>query len=140
MLKTDIIQKAIVRKEDGKVLILRRSNTDTRRPLQWDLPGGFLDDNEELIEGIEREVKEEAGIQVKQTHLIYSQTEHRKWDGGEANAVFLIYSTIANKEEVKLSFEHNDYKWVDLSEILNIFEYKTHLDIINYIIDNQLAL
>ena len=63
-MKTRIVQKAVVLNDAGEVLMLRRSKTDTRRPMQWDLPGGLREENEELLAGVEREITEETGLSV----------------------------------------------------------------------------
>lgn len=137
-MKTLIIQKAIVRREDGKILILRRSSSDTRRPLQWDLPGGQYEPGEEMIKGVEREIKEESGLNVSGTTAIYSKTEHRKWSDGEASAVFIFYVAKASSDKVKLSFEHSEYRWLSISEAIKVFEYPLHLELFNYVQQHDL--
>ena len=41
-LKIIVAQKAIIYNENGEILTIRRSKTDRKRPLTWDLPGGDL--------------------------------------------------------------------------------------------------
>lgn len=57
--KGKVAQKALIVKE-SKVLITR----DSRDPDTWELPGGRLDENEEPVEGLKREMKEELGVDV----------------------------------------------------------------------------
>lgn len=139
-MKTDIVQKAIVLNADGKMLAIRRSNTDTRRPMQWDLPGGHLEDNEEMIAGIIREIKEETGLSVSNVHAIYAYSEPRSWDGGEASVVFITYAAHAPSSDVVLSFEHDKAEWVKIEDAVEMYEYPTHIKILKYIIDNKLVL
>lgn len=140
MLKTDVIQKALLREPSGKFLILRRSKTDTRRPLQWDLPGGTLDDGESLTVGIKREILEESNLEVAMPRLVYSKTEHRKWDDGESNVVFLFYYAQTDSDEVMVSSEHDMYRWVEFDDLFEIYEYDTHLEVFRYIKEKQLEL
>src|SRR5687768_10283071 len=100
-MNTLVIQKSIVL-YDSKLLALRRSETDARRPLEWDLPGGRLDEGESLMEGLHREIKEEAGLTVEGGRLVYSKTEVRAYkdkNGNDTdkqgNCVFLFYLTEA---------------------------------------------
>ncbi len=138
-MKTEIIQKVLIVNPDEKVLLLRRSKTDTRRPLEWDLPGGHLEEGEEMIAGVVREIKEEAGIEVQNTRVLYSQTEVRRWDKNEVNVVFIFYISLTKSSEVKLSFEHVEHAWVSIKEAVSMFEYPTHIEFIKYVIDNKLT-
>jgi len=48
---------------DGKVLLSRRA-IEPRRGY-WDLPGGFLEEGEEPLDGLAREFREETGLAVR---------------------------------------------------------------------------
>ena len=54
--------------EDGRTLLIRRGS----EPLlgQWSIPGGTLELGETLIEGTERELREETGLLVRVLGLI----------------------------------------------------------------------
>jgi ADP-ribose pyrophosphatase YjhB (NUDIX family) len=52
-----------VLERDGKVLLARRAIEP--RLGCWDLPGGFLEEGEEALDGLRRELKEETGIEVE---------------------------------------------------------------------------
>jgi 8-oxo-dGTP diphosphatase len=49
--------------EDGRVLLARRA----AEPFQgrWDIPGGFLEEGEDPVDGLRRELKEETGLDVE---------------------------------------------------------------------------
>jgi len=68
--KVGVAQKTIIVREDGKLLVVRRSKTAPSRPLYWDLPGGGLELGEDPEEGAVREVMEETGIEVKNIKLL----------------------------------------------------------------------
>ncbi|HET8895455.1 MAG TPA: NUDIX hydrolase [Gaiellaceae bacterium] len=55
------VQALVVR--DGRVLLARRD----REPGvgKWDLPGGFLEEGEEPLSGLRRELLEETGLEVE---------------------------------------------------------------------------
>ena len=137
---TVVVQKTLVLNAAGEILILRRSATDNRRPLQWDLPGGQLEAGESLEEGVKREVLEETGLQVEGTHILYSKTEYRKWKEGEASVVFLLYASHATSDSVTVSDEHDHYAWKRIQEALPLFEYPLHIEFLAYVLKNQIAL
>jgi len=49
--------------EDGRVLLARRA----AEPFEgrWDIPGGFLEEGEDPVAGLRRELKEETGLDVE---------------------------------------------------------------------------
>jgi 8-oxo-dGTP pyrophosphatase MutT (NUDIX family) len=144
-LKTDIVLKTLVINSDGKLLLLRRSNTDTRRPLQWDLPGGKMDEGETLEQGAVREVKEEAGIHITdQPMVVFSKAEVASWydqNGHHGrNVVRIYFAAHVDSSKVTLSYEHDQFVWVTLKDALDKIEYDRHKEVIQYILDNDLAL
>ena len=59
----------IVRDDDGRVLLHRRSDTGT-----WGVPGGSLDPDEQPAQACAREVYEETGLIVRPTTLLAVET------------------------------------------------------------------
>jgi|SRR3989344_2088917 len=108
-----VAQKAVLFRGDGTILALRRSNTDSARPLQWDLPGGELEYGEDAIEAIVREVKEETGLDASdlQAFDIISRFNPLKefW-------VTICYHGKPVSTDVVLSYEHDMYRWVSPTE------------------------
>lgn len=139
-MKTAFVQKSLVLNDKGQILIVRRSDTDDRRPLQWDLPGGTLEDDEEMVVGLEREILEETSLTVDRVHLVFSKTEYREWKGGEGSVVFLLYASHLKSGEVILSNEHDKYEWKTIQEALPMFEYPLHLEFLTYILEHKVAL
>jgi 8-oxo-dGTP pyrophosphatase MutT (NUDIX family) len=56
---------AAVRDEQGRVLVMRRSDNG-----EWDFPGGAMNLGETLTEALVREVREETGLHVAPTKLV----------------------------------------------------------------------
>jgi len=52
-----------VLERDGRALLARRRHEP--RKGYWDLPGGFLEEGEEALDGLRREFREETGLQVE---------------------------------------------------------------------------
>ncbi len=134
-MKTRIVAKTVVFNSEGSVLLLRRSGTDTRRPHQWDLPGGEVDDGEDFVQAIVREAREEAGINVvtNPRSLVFSETLV-----ADLNVVFLIFVSTTSDDSVALSSEHEEFTWLPLGEALSAIEYDRHKRALAHILDNNL--
>src|SRR5688572_29186991 len=64
---------AIVRNDEGDVLLVRRLDTG-----DWELPGGRVDPGESAVDALVREVEEEAGLVVDPSRVagIYTDPNH----------------------------------------------------------------
>jgi 8-oxo-dGTP diphosphatase len=64
---------ACVRNEEGRILLLRRSDGENL----WGFPGGAIEPDERAADAVVREVHEETGLQVEPVELIgiYSAPE-----------------------------------------------------------------
>lgn len=109
--------------KDENILILRRSSTDEWMPGHYGLPGGKLDQNENLLDALTRECKEEVGLEVFPKHLIFLP----KISSNKEHAFF--YTTKFNGEP-KLDFEHDDFQWVNPKNLSNYKIVPDLLDIV----------
>lgn len=80
----------------GHVLLGRRANDPNAG--RWDIPGGFLEEGEDALVGLRRELREETGLEIEPTEFLGTWNEPY-WDrdvlcltwlaravGGEAHA------------------------------------------------------
>lgn len=119
-----IIQKivlgAVVISYDNKVLILQRQENEDVFPGMWEIPSGKREELESSEESLLREVKEEANLDIEIVspisvfdYQIEKESEVR--DSTQIN--FLVKAT--NSDDVKISDEHQDFKWVGEKELDN---------------------
>lgn len=106
-------QKAIITNEKNEILLLRRSNK-TPSPGRWDFVGGGLDSGEDPVEGIKREIREEAGLAVSEITPLILESHKENID----HVVLIFYKAKSKSNKVKLSWEHDEYAWVSKKQAL----------------------
>jgi 8-oxo-dGTP diphosphatase len=105
--------RAVIRDHAGRWLLLRRSSQCEHFVGTWELPGGKPDSGETIDRALCREVCEETGLLVHPTKLA-GTTEREMPD---VHLVVLCFYSTAEMRAVTLSDEHDDFAWVQLSEM-----------------------
>lgn len=99
---TGKVSKVVIYDKNGQILLLQRSDDKN----DWDLPGGHLKKDENHLEGVRRETKEE-------TNLSISAPKHVK-----THEHIEFFKCPCPKGDIKLdSNEHVDFKWVNPKDI-----------------------
>lgn len=101
--------------QDHKVLLLRRFNTGYEDG-KYSVCAGHVEADENYIDAMIREAKEEIGIDIEKEDLKAIQIMHRKSDSERMDYFFECtnYSmTVSNCELDKC----DELKWVDLNEL-----------------------
>lgn len=136
---TSVAKLIVVNPASGKMLLIRRSATDNRRPGQWDIPGGMVEANEMLESAAVRECIEEAGIEITQEkiQLIYSDRHYFEDDKSKL-VNWLVFYGLSEQDSVVLSSEHDEYKWVHASEAVSLLEYDRYKNAIGFLAEHRL--
>jgi 8-oxo-dGTP diphosphatase len=103
---------------DRGALILRRSPIETFLTGNFELPGGGVDDGETPESTLCREFFEETGIDVRIVRP-YNLFHYISGDG-KTPVANVSYIVVANADvgEIKLSDEHDGFRWVNDIESL----------------------
>ncbi|RJQ28590.1 NUDIX domain-containing protein [Candidatus Parcubacteria bacterium] len=111
--------KALLKRKDGKYLLIRRSPVKyPEAPNRWDIVGGRINPGETLLQNLKREIKEETNLDlIEEPELIAAQDILKVQGHDERHVVRLTY--IGNIEgEPTLDTEENvEYAWFTLKEI-----------------------
>lgn len=125
-----VVITAIIVKDD-KYLVLQRASHEKKFPLRWTVPGGKLTTADYihlpkdtpdywynvLERTLRREVKEEAGIDIRNIRYVTSLADARGDDDPS-----LVISCMAEYDngEVTLDGSMVDFRWVSLEEAKNV--------------------
>ncbi|MHA2403896.1 MAG: NUDIX domain-containing protein [Candidatus Kariarchaeaceae archaeon] len=109
----------IILEKDGKLLIGRRSPHKYKGGL-WEFPSGRFKQGETIKEAIQREGKEELGVDISPVQLVDAYTFDR--DG--VDTVLLHYFCKYSAEPIQ-SEEHDQLIWADYEEVNEKFSYET---------------
>lgn len=105
----------IIEKED-KYLILRRTSEKDFLPNTLEMVTGRLEKDESPELGLLREIKEETNLDVSILMPIHTGFFYR--GGKDFPMVFIMFWCKYKKGEVKISWEHSEFLWMSLNEIL----------------------
>ena len=97
---------------NGRVLLIKRGHP----PLQgeWSIPGGTLELGETILEGVQRELREETGLEVRVLDLIEVFERVFRDDAGRTQYHFVIldYVCEAVSGEAHAGSDVTDVAWV----------------------------
>lgn len=131
-----VVSKVLVVNEKGDVLVLRRSQTDERRPGQWDFPGGWVEADEDTLTAVKREAVEEAGIELADPKLVFAFSEMTTNHG--SGTWLLFVDQIAGNPDVRLSSEHDLHTWMPPKDLLKEITYERQQKMLSYVLENNL--
>lgn len=121
----DIVQrvacKAVIVKE-GKVLVLREATTyeEGTNHGRYHFPGGRINPGEPFQEGLLREVKEETGLEVQVGEPFFVGEWFPIIRGVKNHIVAIFFLCDPLSDQIILSEEHDDYKWVGHEDMKQI--------------------
>ena len=122
--KTFLVSLKAILISGGEILILRfpKSN-DKKWSLKWQLPGGLLEMNEDIKQGLKRELKEEAGLEINVGKVFaisdfkYKDFTFRDKRKLNTRIVEIGFMCTSKNKKIRLSSEHKNYKWIKKEDL-----------------------
>jgi 8-oxo-dGTP diphosphatase len=100
--------------KDNKLLVIK-----DRIWKKYKLPGGYIDDKENLSKGLQREVLEETGVRVKLDSIV--SLAHSSQSQFEKSNLYVICNATPLSKEIQIvdSNEIIEAKWMDIDDFFN---------------------
>lgn len=110
------VVRLIIKNAQGKVLILKRSNSEYAAD-QWCLPGGKVDYNETIEQSIAKELREETSLECTSAKFLFLQDSIPAIQG-KMHCINLYFECeIAG--DVLINDESSDFAWIGPSDLEN---------------------
>ncbi len=99
----------------------------------WDFPKGNIEDNEYELTTVKREVREETSIDdiefIEGFRKVVEYAYRRA--GRLVHKVVVYYLARTDTTDVRLSYEHNDYRWGRYDETMSILTYRNSKNVLD---------
>jgi nucleoside triphosphatase len=109
---------AFIRNKSGsRFLIVKRSHKEIAYPGKWAFPGGKVEKGSNILETLKREILEEVGIEIEDYKRYLKDYTFIRPDA--YNVVGFCFEVIAKSEDVKISDDFEDFRWIRPDELKN---------------------
>jgi 8-oxo-dGTP diphosphatase len=98
--------------DENKILVAQRS-IQKEHPLKWEFPGGKIKVNENPIEALKREIKEELSVDVKKSKFLLDY----EYDYQEIKKIHLYFYKIDEYIGKVRNIEHNQLLWTHCNDL-----------------------
>src|SRR3989338_5236004 len=116
----------IFRKEGGKIfyLILQYGQG------HWDFPKGHIENQETEQQAARREIEEETGLKEIEFASDFKETIKYffRQKGELINKTVIFFLVETKQTEIKISFEHKAYKWLEYTQAHKELSFKNAKD------------
>jgi len=120
---------ALVHNERGQFLLVRHPERG------WEIPGGYVNTGEDLINALQREVKEETGIDIVVGRLAGIH-QNVQVESSEIPTK-VIFDFLASRQGgiLRTSHEHLEAIWVSRDDVLKMVTHPVFRDRIEHMLD-----
>ncbi|MCP5061715.1 MAG: NUDIX domain-containing protein [Ignavibacteriae bacterium] len=120
--KTNLIEAHIIKKTKKGIeyLIMKRA-LNQKYPNIWQMVTGKIHQDEKAYQTAIREIKEETNLYVDELYTVPNVNSFYD-DTDDSITIIPVFVAVVKKEQdVKLSDEHSEYKWVFADEAKKLF-------------------
>ncbi|MDO8508837.1 MAG: NUDIX hydrolase [Nanoarchaeota archaeon] len=104
----------------GKIILVKRKDSKVGGG-KWGIPSGKVEKKENLLDSIQREIKEETGIEVNKKEINFIHTYKVRRNGEYDFIYHLFYTKMANMKKILLNKEeHLKAIWISPAKALKL--------------------
>lgn len=114
---------AVIVNQEGKILLIRRSQKLDWHPGEWEIMYGRIAQHEDPQAGLAREINEELGITVVAGKPLTCWHIYRGHEQTvENDLIGITFIATTSETQITLSDEHEEYYWVIPKEALSLIK------------------
>jgi 8-oxo-dGTP pyrophosphatase MutT (NUDIX family) len=105
---------------DKKILILKRSQKVKTMKTKWGGISGYIE-QEEPVKRALKEIAEETGLKNKNVTLLRIGEPLEAVESGKPEITWIVHPFLfsSNTDQIRIDWEHDEYKWINPKEIEN---------------------
>ena len=109
---------------EGRILLLKVRSKSSHDAEKWEIPGGKVKKGEFFDQALKREFMEETGLEINIDSLYnVIQNDYTACKTNEkVKSIQLIMKVTSKSDEVKISAEHDDYRWFTREELKELID------------------
>lgn len=111
---------AVIARNDGRILILKRSEDETVYPGYYTFPGGKVEGNDTISETLYKEVSEECGLELNPGFILIKEKSIGRPDGQTSKSLSFL-CTVKDTDSIVLDEnDFTEFRWANLDELKQI--------------------
>ena len=121
-LKKSVVSGVLVKRDDGKFLLVKKANNAGPYAGTYLTPGGGVETGESADSAVLRELYEETGVRVKNLKRTYFDDDvTENWEGVKRHFIMLLYTADYESGEIQQTEgnddEFEDVGWYSIDEL-----------------------
>jgi len=105
-----------------KYLILQRSEEKDHAAGMWECVTGRVDQGEGFSEALQREAREELGVDIRYQFMLGSLHFYRGAKLPEYEMLGMVcFCTLEEADHIRISAEHSQFRWVTVAEMESLY-------------------